>query len=173
LPRRRERRKTKNAALWPRFLLALISRLELQPGIVLARQRERAGQRRLVAAEGGIVEYAVRPVAGQLGIIIARVLARECFGAGIEIRPLLNDDASRVRPSSPRLTNTVCPAPVTTCLFLGAASLGAASKAMTAVTANVMATSFKRMGSSRLSRYIANAYYRASVRRNRAIHTQL
>src|SRR5450759_2405381 len=54
----------------------------------------------------------------------------------------------RVRPSSSRLTNTVWPRASTTRFFFGAASAGAASRAMAAVTANAVAKIFNRMGSS-------------------------
>ena len=53
---------TKNAALRPRFRFdALPADSELEPRIVLARQRERARQRRLVGAEDRIVEHARCP----------------------------------------------------------------------------------------------------------------
>src|SRR5664280_835351 len=54
----------------------------------------------------------------------------------------------RVRPSSSRLTNTVWLRASTTRFFFGAASAGAASRAMAAITANAVAKNFNRMGSS-------------------------
>ena len=64
-----------------------------EPGISLERQRERSRQRRLVAAEGRVVEHAVGVMVRQHGVVVTATLARELLCAGIEIGPLLNDDA--------------------------------------------------------------------------------
>src|SRR5674476_294374 len=67
--------------------------LVLQEGIVLARQRPQVRQRRLVAAEGGVVEHAGGALIRHLGVVVVAALAGEPLGARIEIGPLLDDDA--------------------------------------------------------------------------------
>src|SRR6185437_2050889 len=66
--------------------------LELQPGIVLAGQRSGAGKRRCVTAEGRVVENSRRAMIRQDGVVMIAALAGERFGAGIEVRALLDDD---------------------------------------------------------------------------------
>src|ERR1700687_4861065 len=65
--------------------------LELQKRIVPARQIERAGQRRLAAAEGGVVEYAAGFLVRQRRVIVIVAGAGQAFGGGVWVRPLLED----------------------------------------------------------------------------------
>ncbi len=85
----------KSAAL---FFLRRAGGLELQKRIVPARQIERAGQRRLVAAEGRVVEHAAGLLVRQRRVIVIVAAAGQHFGARIEVGPLLDDDAG-ARPA--------------------------------------------------------------------------
>ena len=85
---------TKNAAARAAFSFCVQAPPRIaDQGLFLNGSVNGPGSADLVAAEGRVVEHAGGVLIGQLRVIVAGVLAREGFGAGIEIRPLLNDDA--------------------------------------------------------------------------------